>query len=160
MEPRIETLTAKKLIGRRTKMSFAVNKTFELWRGFMPHRAAIGNAVGTELYSVEVYPPLFFDNFDPGAEFEKWAAVEVTDLEAVPAEMETIVIPEGLYAVFRHRGPASAGPQTYGYIFGTWLPASAFLLDERPHLAVMGEKYRNDAPDSEEDLWIPIRAKS
>lgn len=160
MEPRITTFPEKKLVGEKVRMSFSDNRTFELWHGFMPRLHQIKNTLGSELYSVEVYPSLFWDRFDPAQSFEKWATVEVADFDLVPEGMQTITVPEGLYAVFTHRGAASQGPTTYRYIFGTWLPASAFVVDERPHFAVMGEKYRHESPDSEEDIWIPIRAKS
>ena len=125
----------------------------------MPRRKEITNPTGSELYSVEVYTPLFFDPFNPNAEFEKWAAVEVPNFDKVPDEMETLTLPGGLYAVFVHQGPASAGPKTYGYIFETWLPNADFLLDNRPHFALMGEKYKQDDPGSEEEIWIPIKPK-
>ncbi|MEZ5427579.1 MAG: GyrI-like domain-containing protein [Pyrinomonadaceae bacterium] len=157
MEPRIETLTEKKLVGRSIKMSFADNRTSDLWRGFMPRRKEIRNNIGEELYSIEIYPPFHFDNFDPNAEFEKWAAVEVESFEPVPDGMEKLVLPSGLYAVFIHRGPAGEGEKTYRYIFENWMPNSDFSLDDRPHFAKMGEKYRNDDPDSEEEIWIPVR---
>jgi AraC family transcriptional regulator len=160
MVPRFEILAEKKLIGRRIKMSFSNNKTADLWRSFMPGRKEICNTVGSELFSLEVYDPLFFDKFNPEKEFDKWAAIEVKDFYTVPEEMETITLPCGLYAVFIHKGPASAGPKTYEYIFRTWLPGSDFLLDNRPHFAVMGEKYKKEDPDSEEEVWIPIKSKN
>ena len=123
----------------------------------MPVRREIKNIIGKELYSIEVYETLYFNNYNPEKEFDKWAAVEVTDFETVPEDMETLISPRGLYAVFLHKGAASKGPETYQYIFGTWLPASDFLLDDRPHFAVMGEKYKNDDPDSEEEVWIPVK---
>ncbi len=140
-------------------MSFSKNKTYGLWKSFMPQRTEISNHVGSDLYSIEVYTPLFFNPFDPEAEFEKWAAVEVTDIQTIPDEMEMMTLPSGLYAVFIHKGPATNGPKTYQYIFGTWLPNSDYLLDNRPHFALMGEKYKNEDPDSEEELWIPIVKK-
>ena len=157
MVPRIEILAEKKLVGKRIKISFSHNKTVDLWRSFMPRRKEICNKIGSELYSLEVYDPLFFDKFNPEKEFDKWAAVEVTDFEKVPDDMDTLILPRGLYAVFIHKGAAGKGPETYRYIFGTWLPASDFLLDDRPHFAVMGEKYKNGDPDSEEEVWIPVK---
>jgi AraC family transcriptional regulator len=71
--------------------------------------------------------------------------------------METLNSPRGLYAVFQYKGAASKGAETYQYIYGTWLPESDFLLDNRPHFAVMGEKYKNEDPDSEEEMWIPVK---
>jgi AraC family transcriptional regulator len=159
MEPEIRTITEKKLVGKSIIMSLSCNKTGELWLSFMPERKEIKNNIGTELYSIEIYPPFYFTKFNPDTEFEKWAAMEVTDFQTIPDEMENITLPEGLYAVFIHKGPASSGPKTYQYIFGTWLPASEFILENRPHFAVMGQKYKKDDPDSEEEVWIPVRPK-
>jgi AraC family transcriptional regulator len=161
MQPRIEELNEKKLAGKRIEMSYAGNKTFELWRSFMPGRKDITNSTGPELYSVEIYPDNFFSAFNPETQFEKWAAVEVTDFESVPDGMDTMVLPGGLYAIFTHKGPASAVLQTYQYILGTWLPGNGeYMLDDRPHFALMGEKYKNEDPDSEEELWIPVKTSA
>lgn len=157
MRPRIEMLSEKKFVGKRIKMSFSENKTHELWRSFMPRQRQINNIIGMELYSIEVYGQLYFDNFNPKREFDKWAAVEVMNFDRVPDEMETLNSPRGLYAVFQYKGAASKGAETYQYIYGTWLPESDFLLDNRPHFAVMGEKYKNEDPDSEEEMWIPVK---
>jgi AraC family transcriptional regulator len=158
IQPGIEELPEKKLIGIRMKMSFSDNRSFDLWHSFLPRRKEIKNNTGTELYSIEIYPDGFFNIFNPEAQFEKWAAVEVKDFKSVPDEMETIILQEGLYAVFLHKGPASAVPQTYQYILGIWLPQNSnFTLDNRPHFALMGNKYKNEDPDSEEELWIPIK---
>ncbi len=159
MLPRIENPTEKKLVGRRIRMSLSGHKTGELWRNFMPRRREIKNSIGSELYSVEVYDPQYFNNFSPYREFDKWAAVEVADFDAIPDAMETLTLPKGLYAVFLHQGPASAALNTYPYIFNTWVPNSGFLLDDRPHFAVMGEKYKHEDPGSEEELWIPVKPK-
>lgn len=157
MQPVIETLAEKKLVGLRIMMSFADNKTAVLWRSFAPGRKDIKNSTGRELYSVEIYPTGFFNKFNPLTQFEKWAAVEVKGYQSVPDGMETLILPGGLYAVVLHKGPASAVMQTYQDILQTWLPASGFILDERPHFAVMGEKYKNESPDSEEEIGIPVK---
>lgn len=159
VEPRLESVQEKHVVGMKMRMSFANNRTGLLWQGFMPRRSEITNIANEDLYSIEVYPPDFFRSFSPSAEFEKWAAVEVSGVEAVPDGMETRMIPPGLYAVFIHKGPASLGPQTYQYVLGTWIPNSTYTLDTRPHFAVMGEKYRHNDPESEEELWFPILPK-
>lgn len=159
MQPRIESLTEKKLVGLSTIMSFSDNKTGALWSSFAPRRKEISTPQNHFLYSVEIYPPQFFENFDLHRNFEKWAAVEVADFIMVPSDMKPLIIPEGAYAVFIHKGPASEGFKTYSYIFQTWLPTSGFELDQRPHFALMGEKYRNDSADSEEEIWIPVKRR-
>ncbi|HVF97733.1 MAG TPA: GyrI-like domain-containing protein [Flavisolibacter sp.] len=158
--PRIETSTQRKLIGKRLTMTFANNQTFKLWQSFMPRRQEIKNTVTSDLFSMQVYPSSFHFTFpDLSTEFEKWAAVEVADLETVPDGMETFILPGGLYAVFDYKG-LSTDTTIFQYIFGVWLPHSkAYALDNRPHFEILGEKYKNNDPDSEEEIWIPIRPK-
>lgn len=157
MEPIFKTTTGIKLVGKRIVTSLVQNRTAELWRSFMPHRKSISNTVDTLLYSVQLYGSDYFTNYNPGAEFEKWAAIEVTGFDDLPDGMEALTIPEGLYAVFIHKGPAAEGPKTFQYIFTQWLPQSGYVVDNRPHFEVMGEKYKADSPDSEEELWVPVK---
>ncbi len=160
MEPKIKTLKTTKLIGTKTSMSFAHDKTVELWRSFSPRRKEIDNSVNSDLFSVEIYPNTsFFENFNPVQEFEKWAAVAVKDFDTIPEEMEKLIIPSGLYAVFHYRGKPSDAQETFRFIYGTWLPNSAYEMDDRPYFARMGEKYKGEATDSEEEFWVPIREK-
>ena len=159
MTPRIEQLQEKKLVGKRMIMSLTNNKTGELWRSFMVKRSEISHTVSSDLYSVQVLPPLYFDSFNPNTEFEKWATIEVSNVDTVPAEMEAFTLPGGLYAVFTYKGSSAQGSQVFQYIMGTWLPASGYIIDNRPQFEVLGEKYINDSPDSEEEIWIPIVKK-
>jgi len=127
----------------------------------MPRRKEIPNVVSPDLYCVQVYTPaLDLTNFNVDSVFEKWATIEVADFNQVPDEMEKIVLQSGLYAVFIHIGAASTGKKTFQYIYETWLPGSDYQLDNRPHFEILGEKYKNNEPDSEEEVWIPIRVKS
>jgi AraC family transcriptional regulator len=158
--PRIDTIPQKKLVGKRQKMSFSNNLTLQLWQSFMPRRKEIINAVGTELYSLQVYDPGYFTNFNPAVGFEKWALMEVEDFDNVPDDMEPFTLQEGLYAVFLYKGAASAATPFYQYIFQTWLPNSDYMLDNRPHFEILGEKYKNNDPTSEEEIWIPVKPKS
>ena len=160
MEPRIETLSKTTVIGMKMIMSFANNRTAELWRTFMPRRRELQNAIGPELYSVEVYNnPTFFEKFNPANEFEKWAAVKAHADDSVPDGMHTLTIPEGLYAVFPYKGKPSQAQSVYQFIYATWIPGSIYQLDNRPHFALMGEKYKGEHPDSEEEFWIPIKKR-
>lgn len=157
MQPRIQSISEKKLVGKRVRMSLTNNRTTELWQSFMPHRKEIINPVGIDMFSLRVYDPQYFANFNPGAEFDKWAAIEVSDYNSIPPGMETLTLPAGLYAVFNYVGAASAGGPFFQHIYGTWLPNSEYRLDNRPHFEVLGEKYKNESPDSEEEIWIPVK---
>jgi AraC family transcriptional regulator len=160
MIPRIETSTEKKLIGNRIRMRLSNNRTSELWRDFIPRQKEIKNSVSADLFSIEIYDRfLDFKDFNPDTEFEKWAAVEVTDFNTIPENMETHVLKGGLYAVFIYKGDANDFQPTFEYIFRTWLQNSDYVLDDRPHFEIMGEKYKLNDPNSEEELWVPIKMK-
>jgi AraC family transcriptional regulator len=158
MTPDIKSIITKNLVGMKMTMSLADYKVGELWKSFMPRRKEIENAWADELISMSVYDASHFIDFTPTREFEKWAAIEVEDFENVPRGMDRFVLPDGLYAVFHYKG-LSTDNSVYQYIFGTWLPASGFVLDNRPHFEVLGAKYKNNDPESEEEIWIPIRHK-
>jgi AraC family transcriptional regulator len=158
MVPRIEKLNEKKLIGKRLTMSLADNKTGELWRSFMPRRRDITNNLTNDMISMQVYKPKHFADFKPTNEFEKWATVEVTNFDNVPTDMETFTLIGGLYAVFDYKG-LSTENSIFQFIFGNWLPSSDYDLDDRPHFEVLGDKYKNSDPTSEEEIWIPIQPK-
>jgi AraC family transcriptional regulator len=160
MEPRIEILPEKKLVGKHLKMTMLNNRTGELWKSFMVRRKEIKNTVSTDLFSMQIFDNSFnFKQFDMNAEFEKWATAEVTDFDSIPNEMESFTLKGGLYAVFIHKGAASDGARTFKYIFSTWLPNSEYLIDNRPHFEILGNKYKNEDPNSEEEVWIPIIKK-
>ncbi len=158
MEPRIENLSEKKLVGKQLTMSLANNKTSNLWRTFMPRRREINNSDTIEMISMQVYNEPFRLG-DLNQEFEKWAAIEVDNFENVPEKMDTYTLKGGLYAAFHYKGP-STDNSVFIYIFGTWLPNSDYLLDDRPHFEILGAKYKNGDPNSEEEIWIPIRQKN
>lgn len=160
MIPRIENFKETKIIGRKLGMSFANDRTRELWQNFSPRKKEIGNAVNYNLYSIEIYPnSTFFENFDVSMAYKKWAGIEVSDFDSLPDEMETFIIPKGLYAVFNYKGKPSDAQQTFQYIYGVWLPNSEYKMDDRPYFALMGEKYKGEDPESEEEFWIPIKIK-
>lgn len=118
-QPRIVTLQEKKLIGKRLRMSLANNKTSDLWRSFMPERGKVQNKICAEMISMRVYNETLRN--DPHQEFDKWAAIEVSNFDHVPGGMESFLLEEGLYAVFDYKG-LNTDNRIFIYIFTEWLP--------------------------------------
>lgn len=158
--PKIVTLKPKILVGINQKMSLTNNTTAQLWQKFMPMRKLIKQPVGNDLYSLQQYNGvLSLSTFSPDNTFTKWAAVEVEHGNDIPENMEVLNLAGGLYAVFLYKGLPANYAATFLYIFGTWFPQSAYEVDDRPHFEVLGEKYSNTSPESEEEIWIPIKSK-
>lgn len=156
MNAKIQHIQEKKLVGKRMTMSFANYTIGTLWQSFMPQRKHIANTCSDGMYSLAIYPPDFFTRFNPSTLFERWAAVEVNNFDTIPAGMETTIVCGGLYAVFHYKG-LHTDNSIFQYILQTWLPASGYQLDNRPHFEWLGEKYSNNDPESEEEIWVPIK---
>ena len=160
MEPRIEVIPAKKLVGVGATMSLAEDSTPRLWRSLMPRRGEIADRATSSYISMRVYgkPGMAVEEmFAPDTVFEKWAAVEVSSYDSVPEGLARHALTGGMYAVFVHEGPASSFPLTMRRIFGDWLPASDYELDDREHFEVVPEGWKADDPGAREEIWVPVR---
>jgi AraC family transcriptional regulator len=160
MQPSFKNIEEKKLIGKKLTMSYSEYRIGELWSSFMPRRKEIKNNVTNDLISMATYPPTHFTNFSPENKFERWACVEVKDFVAIPADMESFILPSGLYAVFHYTGSSLEIASFFQNIYTVWLPESQYELDNRPHFEILGERYKNNNPLSEEDIWIPVKVKN
>ena len=160
LTPDIITIDPKICVGKCLTMSLSENRISELWRSFMPEISNIPHRLNKEIISAQVYQSDYFKAFDPSKKFTKWAAVEVNDTTSNNNDEYRILnIPGGLYAVFHYKG-LSNDTSIFQNIFGTYLPASEYELDQRPHFEILGDKYKNMDPESEEDIYIPIRLKT
>jgi len=160
-EPRLETSEERLLAGKHLSMSLTNNRTRELWQDFVPYIYTIPGRSGSELISLQVYNTTVLAKvLDPDQEYIKWAAVQISSAGKLPPGIETFTVPGGLYAVFDYKGMPEDGEKIFRFIFESWLPESHYELDDRPHFEVLGAKYKNGSPDSEEEIWIPIKLKS
>ncbi len=125
-----------------------------LWKRFMPRRKELKSAINAEFIALQVYSD--FNNFEK--QFDIWACIEVSGLEAIPEGMTDFTIPKGEYAVFLQKGMNASA--TYQSIMTQWLPNSGYEIDDRPHFQIMGEKYKNGSPESEEDFYVPIKLRN
>lgn len=157
MNPIITIFPSTKFIGKSLSFSYSDYRIVELWSSFMPRRKEVQNKIGIELFNIQINPENF--DFHPNTPFVKWAAVAVSSFAIVPDEMKTLEIEEGMYAVFQYKGEQSGAPAFFNAIYSEWLPNSDYELENRPQFEILGEKYKTNHPDSEEEIWIPIKRK-
>jgi AraC family transcriptional regulator len=157
LEFRFESFPETIVIGKHVDMSLNNNRTVELWQSFMPHRHLLQERLNEDFLSLQIVPyPI---KFNPDASFTKWACCAVQPTSIAPPDMNSLTIPSGLYVVFLYKGSSSDAASAFGFIFGQWMPNSDYEIDNRPHFEVLGSKYQNNHPDSEEEIWVPIKKK-
>jgi len=157
-EPKIEVIGKKKFLGLNVKMSLVENKTQALWQSFGPRIKEVQNRVEYPPISLQVYHPDHFLQFNPNRAFDKWALVEVENFNNIPDGLSPFELVGGQYAIFNYKGSSKEASDFFRYIYTEWVPQSSYSLDERPHFEVLGDKYRNNDPASEEEIWIPIKS--
>lgn len=140
-------------------MSYSTYNATAVWQRFMPRRKEINNSIGNDLYSIQVFGADYWMQFDPTISFDKWVGVAVLNTDVIPHDMETLLIPAGLFAVFTFVGDESKAPAFFEQIYAHWLPNSIYDLDDRPHFEILGEKYKRFDPTSEETVWIPLKIR-
>ena len=159
MFSRIESLPPTLIVGMSKHIKLTPSEITALWKAFMPRLKEISNRKGSDIFSVQIYDQgISLENFNPDTLVIKWAAVPVNDFSNIhPEGMQQHLINGGLYAVFIHKGLPAAFPATMNYIFKEWLPNSEYAFDNREQFEIMGDKYRNNDPISEEEVWIPVK---
>lgn len=157
MEPTIEIFPSKTFVGLRQTVTITTDNPVALWRPFRMSMKEIGNGIFDKLYSIQDFDGVDFSNFTANTEFQKWAAIEVTEAKHIPTGMEVLEMPQGKYAIFIHKGTPATFKKTTDYIFGEWLPNSGFELDNRPHLSIMSKDYRPDDAAAKELVCIPVK---
>ena len=155
--PEIKIISNTYLLGIHKTMSIAEDQTKALWQEFAPKIKEIQNRSNSNLYSASEYPESHFHSFQPHSRFKKWATVAIKDSRIVSEEFEFLNIKASKYAVFNYTGKPSLAADSFMYIYSQWLPKSGFQLDNRPHLAIMGDEYKGEFDDSKESFWIPIK---
>ena len=87
IEPKIREYAGGYFIGMTRKMSVINNETGLLWKEFSPRIAEVGSPLTDTRFSIAVYPAGYFDHFQLHSTFQKWAAVQASPLQEVPAGM-------------------------------------------------------------------------
>jgi AraC family transcriptional regulator len=103
----------------------------DLWEKFIPE---IGNIPGQKsevTYGICCNPP------------DKYRWVEVQPQH---------------YAVFEHKGALDALPQTFQYIWKTWLPQSGYHAADAPEFERYSEDFNPKLNTGVLEIWLPLKA--
>ena len=153
MEPRIVTHPPLQVIGMQISTTPMSPEIPALWPRFMDRVAEIEPVLEPQVsYGVMQMLP-----GEPES-LSYLAAVSVPSAAKVPDGMTAQTLPGGPYAVFEF--PLSDIGDSFGFILGTWLPASGFEQAESPLFERYNENFNPENPKSLVEAHIPIRPRS
>ncbi|KFI13129.1 AraC family transcriptional regulator [Vibrio coralliilyticus] len=156
MEPEIITQPAMKLVGIANQYTDEDLSLPRLWSGFAPYRDSIANRMGDEYFGI-------YESYEEAEEsttFVYICSARVENFDQVPEGMITREMPEQTYARFTHKGPIAQLEETLRYIWGSWLPKSAYEYEEKPDFELYPAGFNDADPENKLYLNIPVRKKS
>lgn len=123
------------------------------WQRFGPFIEHIPHGVGMAAYGV------LMDLFDGGDSFQYLAAVEVSSLSGLHAELTGWRLPAQRFAVFRHEGHASRMRPTIHTIFNRELDRYGVAAGDIPSfIEYYGPDFDPQAGEGDIEVWVPVKA--
>lgn len=160
VHPNIVVFPEIKVAGLRGETTLRDNKLKALWEQAnaicmqIPNRVPGGRGFGI----CEACRDNTLYTMNDDVLFTEVAGTEVSSFDGLPEPFVRKVIPGGRYAVFTHRGSLRMLPRTFDYIWGTWFLNTREEMDWREDFELYDERFLGyDHPDSEMDLYIPVR---
>lgn len=160
LTPKIKTIPPVLIAGLQTKTTLTNNTIPALWQSFqkilhtIPNKTSPNRFYGVCL-AAEEDQSIF--SMNPEQPFYEFAGVAVSSFTDLPKQINAHTLTGGKYAVFTHKGSLHFLPQTFGYIFGTWVINNNIIMDKRCDFEFYDERYLGfDHPSSEIDIYIPI----
>lgn len=155
MEPIFKDIPEYKVVGLSTVLHISEvgQRIPPLWQLMGEEWKGIPNLVQpAQSFGLGFYP---FD-FNSTKTFCYMACYAVSSLDVIPEIMCAKVIPAGKHAVFTHKGSIAHAHETFGYIYGEWLPKSGYRMRGEYDFEFYDHRFKGMAEDSELDIYLPV----
>lgn len=162
MQIQVSQIEAFTLAGLSMKMTLQNFQPETLFKKFIPLIPSIENRISQSIFDIHMWPQeILTVGITPYLEFTKWAAIMVNKGTNVIDPLSIITLPGGLYASFEHVGSSQNIKETMNHFFNHWLPGSDYILDNRPHIYEMDDRYKGPHNDNSiEIIRIPVEFRN
>ncbi|VVN35539.1 hypothetical protein PS862_03274 [Pseudomonas fluorescens] len=122
----------------------------DLWEKFIPEIGKIPGQKSEVTYGICCNP-------DGKGGFEYIAGVEIDKLDDLPEKYRWVEVQPQHYAVFEHKGSLDSLPQTFQYIWKTWLPQSGYQAADAPEFERYSEDFNPKLNTGKLEIWLPLK---
>jgi len=123
----------------------------DLWEKFIPEIGKVPGQKSEVTYGICCNP-------DGKGGFEYIAGVEISKLDDLPDKYRWVEVQPQHYAVFQHKGSLDQLPQTFQYIWKTWLPQSGYQAADAPEFERYSEDFNPKLNTGVLEIWLPLKA--
>jgi AraC family transcriptional regulator len=121
-----------------------------LWEQFIPEIGKIPGQKSEVTYGICCNP-------DGKGGFEYIAGVEISKLDDLPDKYRWVEVQPQRYAIFEHKGALDTLPQTFQYIWKTWLPQSGYQAADAPEFERYSEDFNPKLNTGVLEIWLPLK---
>ena len=151
-EPRFENGHFLLIAGLGGRFTTSTTKGIPaLWEKFIPEIGKIPGQKSEVTYGICCNP-------DGKGGFEYIAGVEISKLDDLPDKYRWVEVQPQRYAVFEHKGSLDTLPQTFQYIWKTWLPQSGYQAADAPEFERYSEDFNPKLNTGVLEIWLPLKA--
>jgi AraC family transcriptional regulator len=122
----------------------------DLWDQFIPEIGNIAGQKGEITYGICCNP-------DGNGGFEYIAGVEISKLDDLPEKYRWVEVQPQQYAVFEHKGSLDGLPETFQYIWKTWLPSSGREAADAPEFERYSADFNPTLNTGLLEIWLPLK---
>lgn len=122
----------------------------DLWEKFVPEIGKIPGQKSEVTYGICCNP-------DGKGGFEYIAGVEISKLDDLPEKYRWVEVQPQHYAIFEHKGALDTLPQTFQYIWKTWLPQSGYQAADAPEFERYSEDFNPKLNTGVLEIWLPLK---
>lgn len=157
LEPRIYSTNERKFVGMHTDIigyesekNNIADKLGPLWNSFIPHAGNIRHTVPDIYYGL-------ISQAENG-QLSYMACIEVTEINNIPTNMTSMILPPQQYAEFEHKGlvDVESVNNTISYIYSSWLLRSEMRHTFAPDIEIYGPDFKVGSDDSLIHYAIPV----
>lgn len=149
---------AFRVIGIRCRTTMQTNSIPQLWDDFgsvcdrIPNPLVPNTAIGICYGDPEV-------EMTPETPFYYLAGMEVSTTQHAPADMLSMDLPAGDYAVFEHHGALDNLHDTYQAIYEQWFAKADYKPRGDFDFELYDERFDYGKPESVMEIWVPVVKK-
>lgn len=159
--PQIVELDSMTVVGIQSLVSMKHNVIHQLWLRLEETECEINNRSPAGVYfGISWGYKELGEKEKKETQFFHLVGAPVSSVGELPEGFTYKKIPAQKYAKFVHKGSLSKLAETYGLIFGEWLPGSGYEHDmNKCDIEWYDERFKLEGEDSEFDIYIPIKDK-